>query len=297
MNELPYAIAVIAGMLAVLNPCGFALLPGYIALLVASGEDQGTPAPGARWRSLRRALSSTVAMTSGFVVVFAGFGLVVTPLALTVEPHLPWVTVVAGLALVALGGWLLSGRDISLVLPKPSAGRPVRSLRWAAVYGLSYAVASLSCTIGPFLALVTSALSSTSAAGAVAMFLAYAAGMGLVVAAVSVATALAHDSVAARLRRALPYVTRASGALLVLAGAYVAYYGWFELRVFSGGAPNDPLVGAATGIQAELARSLQELGPGWVAAALAVLLTGAAAAALRRARREGAEPSPSPPRT
>lgn len=288
MTELPYAIAVVAGMLAVLNPCGFALLPGYVALLVASGDDPGAGSPGARWRSLRRALSSTVAMTSGFVLVFAGFGLVVTPLALSVEPYLPWVTVVAGAVLVGLGGWLLSGRDVSLVLPKPGAGQPVRSLRWAAVYGLSYAIASLSCTIGPFLALVTSALSTTSAVGMVTVFLAYAAGMGLVVAVVSVATALARDTVAARLRRALPYVTRASGALLVLAGAYVTYYGWFELRVFSGAAPEDPLVGTATDLQADLSRWLQGLGPGWVAAALALLLAAGAATAVWRARR-GAE--------
>ena len=36
------------------------------------------------------------------------------------------------------------------------------------------------------------------------------------------------------LRRALPYVTRASGGLLIIAGAYLAHYGWYEMRVRAG---------------------------------------------------------------
>ncbi|WP_262391889.1 cytochrome c biogenesis CcdA family protein [Nocardiopsis sp. CNR-923] len=116
MIGLPLAIAVVAGMLAVLNPCGFALLPGYLALLVAADDagdaSSGGAWAGARWRSLGRALATTAAMTSGFVLVFAGFGLVVTPLALSVERHLPWVTVVIGAAWWDWArGWRRAGRS------------------------------------------------------------------------------------------------------------------------------------------------------------------------------------------
>ncbi|MCY9787463.1 cytochrome c biogenesis CcdA family protein [Nocardiopsis sp. EMB25] len=288
MSQLPIAIALVAGMLAVLNPCGFALLPGYLALLVASdGGDGGggATAGGARWRPLGRALATTAAMTCGFTFVFAGFGLVVTPLALSVERHLPWVTVVIGAALVGLGAWLAAGREVTLLLPKPSPGRPARSLRWALVYGITYAIASLSCTVGPFLALTTAALRSTSPVGVVAVFLAYALGMGLVVGVLTVAVALARDSVASRLRRAMPYVTRAGGVLLVLAGLYVAYYGWFELRVFSGGSADDPVVGAATRVQAELVRLLESVGPWWTALVLTALVTGVGGLGWWRSRR------------
>ncbi|CAL9371538.1 hypothetical protein SUDANB121_00882 [Nocardiopsis dassonvillei] len=285
MSQLPYAIALVAGMLAALNPCGFAMLPGYLALLVASDGDT----PGG-WRPLGRALATTLAVTAGFTAVFALFGLVAVPLALSLERHLPWATVAIGLLLVGLGGWLLAGRKAGFLLPRPSPGRPVRSLRWALVYGVTYAVASLSCTIGPFLALTTSALRSTSALGMVGVFLAYAAGMGLVVGTLTVAVALARESVAVRLRSALPYVTRAGGALLVPAGAYVAYYGWFELRVLAGAAGSDPVVGTVVAWQAELSRLLQQTGAGPVALALAVLMAAAAAGVLlhrgRSARRD-----------
>ncbi|WP_262391897.1 hypothetical protein [Nocardiopsis sp. CNR-923] len=157
-------------------------------------------------------------------------------------------------------------------------------------------MASLSCTIGPFLALTTTALRSSSAVGVITTFLAYALGMGLVVGVVTVAVALARDSVAARLRRAMPYVTRAGGGLLVLAGLYVAYYGWFELRVFAGGSADDPVVGAATRVQAELVRLVESVGPGWTALVLGVLVAGVGALAWLRSRRGGRRGSEAPPR-
>ncbi|MDS1270165.1 cytochrome c biogenesis CcdA family protein [Lipingzhangella sp. LS1_29] len=267
MSELPLLIAVTAGMLAVLNPCGFAMLPGYLALLLARDTEEASPL-----RAMGRAVATTAAMTSGFVVVFGGFALAVTPLAVSVEPYLPWLTIVIGLALCGLGVWLLAGRQLTLLLPKFSPGRPTRSLRWAFTYGLSYAVASLSCTVGPFLALVASALRTGSVPGVLGMFLAYTVGMGMVIGVLTIGTALARDGVAHRLRRLLPHVTRASGALLLLAGSYVAYYGIFELRTLAAGTAQDPVIGTAIRAQAALGRWLAEIGPGWVAAAALLAL-------------------------
>ncbi|HEU4426559.1 MAG TPA: cytochrome c biogenesis protein CcdA, partial [Pilimelia sp.] len=74
MPEIPLALALAAGMLAAVNPCGFALLPAYLSLLVAGDE------PGGRGAAVGRALLSTAAMTAGFVAVFGTFGVLVTPL-------------------------------------------------------------------------------------------------------------------------------------------------------------------------------------------------------------------------
>ncbi|MFG6201280.1 hypothetical protein [Nonomuraea sp. JJY05] len=144
-------------------------------------------------------------------------------------------------------------------------------------------MASLSCTVGPFLAVTSAALSGAGLAGGLAAFSPYALGMGLVVTALSLAVALARTAVVARLRRLLPYVSRAGGALLVLAGLYVLYYSWYELRVFAGAEADDPLVGTATAVRATIAGWVAGLGPWWIAVAL-VLLT-LTALALRTARR------------
>src|ERR1700742_1829397 len=95
-------------------------------------------------------------------------------------------------------------------------------------YGVGYAIASLSCTIGPFLAVTGAAFRGGPVVQSLLIYLAYVAGMALVIGVLAVATALASVAVVERARRVLPYVNRISGALLVLAGLYVGYYGVYE---------------------------------------------------------------------
>ncbi|HZT53373.1 MAG TPA: hypothetical protein VE995_03235, partial [Gaiellaceae bacterium] len=94
--------------------------------------------------------------------------------------------------------------------------------------GIGYGTASLSCTLPIFLAATGSAVTG-SLAGSALSFLAYAAGMGTILTALAVAAALSQQGLARALRRLVPYVNRASGALLALAGAYVVYYWAFFL--------------------------------------------------------------------
>ena len=61
-------------------------------------------------------------------------------------------------------------------------------------------------------------------------FLAYAAGMGVILTALTAALALAQTSLVGRMRRVGRHVEKAGGLLLAMAGAYVAYYGWYTLR-------------------------------------------------------------------
>lgn len=281
MSDVPVLLALGAGMLAALNPCGFALLPAYLTLVVAGDPQTATT----RAASVGRALRMTAAMTAGFVAVFGAFGLVVVPLALSLQTVLPWVTIVVGIALVVLGVVLLSGRDLLLATPKLSGTAPDRGLRSMVLYGVAYAVVSLSCTIGPFLAIMTTTFTSSSIAAGVAVFVLYGLGMGLLVGVLAVAVALARTSLVTRLRRAVPLVSRLSGALLVVAGAYVAYYGWYEVRVFSGGSVADPVIDVATGVQGGLARLVSGLDPWLLVAALAALvLLGVAGSRVGRRR-------------
>lgn len=103
MDEVPWALAAAAGTLAALNPCGFALLPVYLTVVV-SGDDQ----PG-RATAVVRALAGTAAVVTGFAAVFGLFGLGLAPVAGLIQARLPWFTVVLGLVLVGAGGWLIAG--------------------------------------------------------------------------------------------------------------------------------------------------------------------------------------------
>ena len=278
----PYALAIAAGMAATVNPCGFALLPAYLSAFLGSEHRAG----GAN--AVARALAVSAALTAGFVVVFGTFGLIVTPLALSVEDKLPWVTVVIGIGLVALGIALLAGRQPTLKIPKLQRGGSDGTLPSMFLFGISYATASLSCTIGPFLAITTTTFRSSSFIAGSAVFLAYALGMGIVIGILTVALSLAKVTVVQQFRNALPKINRIAGGLVVIAGLYVAYYGWYEIRVLNGDT-DDPIVDRAIRIQSWLTNHIVPDNPASTALiAVVILSTVAAAAALLRRRRASA---------
>jgi cytochrome c biogenesis protein CcdA len=285
MGDVPFGLALAAGILAALNPCGFVLLPAYLSVLVVGGGGNDGVARGA---AVVRALLSTAAITAGFAAVFGLFGLAVAPVAGAVQRSLPWVTIVVGLGLVCLGGWLVAGREVPVPLRWSARGPAVRrSTASMVLFGIVYALASLSCTVGPFLAVVVSSFRADSMVAGVVLFLAYAAGMGLVVGTAAVAVALAQTTVITRLRRLAPVVTRAGGAVVAVAGAYVAYYGWYEVRLGRGGDPGDPLIAAAGRVQGWLADGVDRLGAPAVVAVFGLLLTGASALAWRARSKRG----------
>ncbi|MFC8274125.1 cytochrome c biogenesis CcdA family protein [Streptomyces sp. NPDC057271] len=282
MSDLPLALALTAGMLAAVNPCGFALLPAYLSLLVL-GDDSPT-----RTAAIRRALAATAAMTTGFAAVFALFGLAIAPVAGQVQEHLPWFTIALGLVLAVAGVWLLSGRDLPALLPRlrraPTVTRSVPSM---ALFGAAYAIASLGCTIAPFLAIVVSAFRGGSTLEGITLFTAYAAGMGLIVGAAALSVALTRTARVGRLRRLGSLASRLGGGLLLLVGAYVAYYGWYEIRALNDPTTQDPVIEAAGALQASLADALNAIGPTAIALTLATILVVGTVLRRRRPARGG----------
>jgi cytochrome c-type biogenesis protein len=139
-------------------------------------------------------------------------------------------------------------------------------------FGASYALASLTCTIAPFLAIVVTSFRAGSTVAGFTLFLAYGLGMGILVGTAALAVALARTTLLNRLRQVGGLASRISGALLLLVGSYVGYYGWWELRVLQGAATDDPIIGAAAWIQARLSAAISWLGIGGLAVLAAVLL-------------------------
>lgn len=280
VQTLGFALA--AGLVAALNPCGFAMLPAYLTLVVVGtdGEERS------RTAAVGRALAATAAMALGFLVVFGTFGLVVAPLAATVQQYLPAITVVIGAGLVGLGIWMLTGHELTVLLPKLGRGAPTARLGSMFGYGLAYAIASLSCTIGPFLAVTSATFRSGSILDGVAAYLAYGAGMTLVVGVLATAVALASSAVVTGARRLLPHINRIGGGLLVLVGAYVGYYGIYELQLYFGdGDASDPVIETAGAIQETVAGWVDSIGVLPLLAVLAVLIFGAIVLGRRKAGR------------
>ncbi|CAB4580529.1 MAG: cytochrome c biogenesis CcdA family protein [Actinomycetes bacterium] len=279
MFDANYGLAVAAGMAATVNPCGFALLPAYLSAFLGSEHRSG----GAN--AIGRALAVSAALTAGFVVVFGLFGLVITPLALSIEDKLPWVTIVIGIGLVGLGIALLAGKQPTLNIPKLQRGGSDGTIPSMFLFGISYAIASLSCTAGPFLAITTTTFRSSSFIAGLGVYVTYAFGMGIVIGVLTIALSLAKATVVQRFRAALPKINRFAGALIVIAGIYVAYYGWYEIRVFNGDT-DDPIIDRIRPVQTWLTNAVVPDDPGRVALlALVAIAIGTAATTVVRRRR------------
>ncbi|MBZ4575407.1 cytochrome c biogenesis protein CcdA, partial [Mycobacterium avium subsp. hominissuis] len=78
-------LAVAAGMVAALNPCGFAMLPAYLLLVVRGA---GARAPGVA--AAGRALAASAGMALGFLTVFGLFGALTVSAAGAVQRWLPY---------------------------------------------------------------------------------------------------------------------------------------------------------------------------------------------------------------
>jgi hypothetical protein len=181
----------------------------------------------------------------------------------------------------------LVGRDFTALTPGSLlAGRgraPTARIGSMFGYGVGYAVASLSCTIGPFLAVTGAVFRGGPVLDGLMVYLAYAAGFGLLVGVLAVAVALARSALIDRMRRILPYINRISGVLLIAVGLYVGYYGLYEVRLFVlNGSPTDPVIAAAGRLQGLLAGWVHQYGAWPWVLGLAVFTVGVLAMAVRR---------------
>ena len=209
--SLVYAFGV--GMVATFNPCGFAMLPAYLSYFLGlEGAEHADDLDTGR--AVVRALKVGAVMTAGFVVVFGVLGILLEPVLNRVADRLPWLTIVLGIVLVGLGIFMLTGRTITVRLPKLNKGTDSRELTSVFLFGISYALVSLSCTFALFTAAVSTTIDDQSVLVGIGAFIAYALGMGLVLMVLTLAIALARQSLVRRLRGVLPYVNRVSGALL-----------------------------------------------------------------------------------
>lgn len=256
-SAIVYAFGV--GMVATFNPCGFAMLPAYLSYFL--GLENARVGEQRADATVLRALGVGAAMTAGFVVVFGLLGLVLEPIMSSITDKLPWVTIVLGIVLVVLGIRLLMGREITLQLPKISKGPEGREFGSVFLFGISYALVSLSCTLSLFIAAISTVIDQQNFFVGIGAFIAYALGMGLVLIVLTLAIALARQGIVRRMRGVLPYINRISGALLVLAGLYVAYYGWYELQVLNGTTSGGGIAGWMFDLNGRITQWINEVGP------------------------------------
>ncbi len=289
-TPLVYAFGV--GMVATFNPCGFAMLPAYLSYFLGL-EGAEAPADRDEVRAVVRALMVGATMTLGFVVVFGIIGIILEPIFQRIADRLPWVTIALGIVLVVVGIAMLAGRTITVRLPKLTRGTDSRELTSVFLFGVSYALVSLSCTFPLFTLAVSSTIDDESLLVGIGAYLAYALGMGLVLMVLTLAIALARQSLVRTMKGFLRYVNRVSGALLVVAGVYVAYYGWYELRVYDGDTSGGGVAQWVFDLSDRMITWIESVGPIQIGLvlALAIALVVLVVLARRESRSAGDRPA------
>ena len=223
---LPVGYAFSAGMVASVNPCGFLLLPTYILYHLGAQEDGFYTQPVNK--RVLKALYLGLAVTLGFVAIFGLVGVAVTAGGQWLLAIFPYTSIVLGVGMVGLGLWLLvTKKSIGIQVASRVTIAPKRNLWNVFVFGIVYAIGSLSCTLPVFLVVVGSALSSQDLSSSLGQFLGYALGMASVFIVVTVGVALVRDAMTRWFKSIVPYVYRMNALFLVAVGLYLIYT-WFS---------------------------------------------------------------------
>jgi len=140
---------------------------------------------------------------------------------------------VIGVALLVLGVAMVFGYKLPFMTPRLDTGGegPKQTVGAMFVYGIAYAIASIGCTIGLFMATVFSTTRREGLVAGVGNMLAYGAGMALLVSALTIALASANTGLLKLLRGSLQYVDRIAAFFVVLSGVYLLwYFYWVDIR-------------------------------------------------------------------
>ncbi len=281
----PLLYAFTLGLVAAVNPCGFPLLPAYLSFFV--GE------PGAaRAQRTGRALAAGTSVTAGFVVVFGVLGFLVHAGIDVVLGWVPWVMIPLGLSMAVIGVLALAGRPVRLAPPRRRLGRG-RGVLSMAGFGVTYAVASLTCALPLFLAAVAASFGRLGVLDGVGTFVAYALGMGLLLGVLGLVVANAGVAPLRRMRTLTRVVPRLAGAVLAPVGAYLVFY-WASYLVDPTATPQP--IGLVERVQTQLSTWLSD-SPRVVGVVLACVVVAAVAVGIGIGRGRGrpAESSDPPP--
>ena len=223
---LPLGFAFGAGLVASVNPCGFAMLPAYLALYMGSTAETEHQANVVV--RLGKAVLVGAVVTLGFIVLFGIAGLIIGGGARQVIDAIPWIGLTIGIVLTFVGGWLLSGGKIYTAIAQQAStkfGDPSKvGVKGYFLFGLSYGTASLSCTLPIFIAVLGIGVATNTLVDSLFSFLLFGLGMGTVILVLTIAMALFKGALVSTLRKILPYTQPVSAAFMILAGAYIVFY-------------------------------------------------------------------------
>ena len=210
------AVSFTAGLLSFLSPCVLPLIPSYVTFITGlSLEDVQT--------SRRSALVHSLLFVAGFTMIFVALGASATALGRVLIAYREWIARIGGVLVMVFGLYLMGVLNIASFSRERRvhlADKPAGYLGTMLV-GVAFGAGWTPC-IGPILgAILTYNLTNAEVGRGVGLLLAYSLGLAVpfLIAALAVPQFLAFFS---RIRGQLLWLSRISGALLVVVGMLMA---------------------------------------------------------------------------
>lgn len=208
MDIVLIGFAFSAGVVAFLNPCGFAMLPTYVSYFVESNTREIiTASSNSRLilvRRLTRGGMIGLIVTASFILTFGLTGIAISSVGIRIAKFLPWIAVASGIVIIGIGVAKIFGRTININIPTPRGllytinscnerGKKPSFVSFF-LFGIGYSIASLSCILPLFLLLVFQSLSAGGIKEGSIVFVAYALGVGSIMVAISLAISASNQT-------------------------------------------------------------------------------------------------------
>ena len=226
----PLGFAFAVGMVSAVNPCGFAMLPAYLGLYL--GANDQSDAGRNPFQQILKGLEIGSSVTLGLVVLFGIAGTIIALGFHSVGSVLAWLGLGIGIILTVTGAWLVGGGKLYTGFAAQAAsriGNPGQvNVKGYFLFGISYGIASLSCTLPIFLSVIGTSFAASTILTSLSQFLLYGMGMGVVIMVLTLGVAFFKSAMLGTIRKMLPYVGPIGSWLMVIAGAYIVFY-WLTI--------------------------------------------------------------------
>lgn len=201
-----------AGFLALLSPCGFPMLPGYVSFYLGTRSYPGKP--------IIEGIVCSLGLLSTFVIV----GLLTSLFSSLMTAYVPFLELIAGVVTLSMGIILLVQLRLPQlpILVRLQKAPEQRAFAGLYVYGCLYGLATMSCSAPIFLSILVYAI-SRGALKALVSFVVYALGMGLPLILITVVLAMTKDTMHRKVAESISTIQRVAGLILLIVGVYLTY--------------------------------------------------------------------------
>jgi len=219
LEQVPLALVLSAGFVTLLSPCGYILLPSYITYYLG-GE-----------ATLRDALRGGLTVVLGIFLVYGAAGLLAALASQVLNSVVPHLTLAAGLIIAAMGALKALEIEIPFLGSQTGLGGRIKPTGFF-TFGVVYAFTASGCTFPIFFSVILYS-SLSPGLGTLVTLLTYATGVAFPVVVTSLLASKLNQVVITRIASVAPRLQKASGYVLMLAGAYLVYYYYSNVQALT----------------------------------------------------------------